>query len=124
MSNNLKTIPTNPSSNIEFQSNSEKFSKEMDKSTELLQKAIRAGAAGSALLRTPSRLMEKGGKKKNNNSLLDGDLFNTILDFFNQFNTGLNELTLSQIGALSHLLASIFILLCLFSIIVIIYSDF
>lgn len=56
--------------------------------------------------------------------MLDGDLFNTILDFFNQFNTGLNELTLSQIGALSHLLASIFILLCLFSIIVIIYSDF
>nr|QKS32168.1 LAGLIDADG endonuclease [Sphaerobolus stellatus] len=53
----------------------------------------------------------------------NGDLFSTIKAFMENYSNMLNNLDLEQLGALFHLLASLFILFFLFSIIVVTYNE-
>ena len=58
------------------------------------------------------------------NFIGDGDnLFDIIKSAYDSWMNMLSALTLFQLGSLAHLLSAVFILMCLFNVIVIIYSD-
>ena len=58
------------------------------------------------------------------NFIGDGDnLFDIIKSAYDSWMDMLSALTLFQLGSLAHLLSAVFILMCLFNVIVIIYSD-
>ena len=52
------------------------------------------------------------------------DFLDNLLNSFNSFRELLSSLSIEQQGAISHLLLAVFMLLCLFSIISILYGDF
>ena len=58
------------------------------------------------------------------NKFIDNDILTIIKKFIDNYSSFLNTLSLEQLGALAHITSSIFILMCLFSIIVIIFSDY
>ena len=60
-----------------------------------------------------------------NFNLIDGtkDFLNNIRDLFTKYINFLDTLSLHQLGSLANLLAAIFVLTCLFSVVYIIYSD-
>ena len=63
-------------------------------------------------------------KKNKNDFINDNGIFDSFQYFLYQWNEMLSGLTLRELGALSHLLVGITILILLFNIIFIIYSDF
>jgi hypothetical protein len=54
----------------------------------------------------------------------DNGIIATLKELYEEWNLMLNTLTLEQLGALAHLICSVTMLLCLISILVIVYSDF
>lgn len=60
------------------------------------------------------------------NKLIDGgsEWLLSIKDFINQYYNFLDHLTLAQLASLTHLFAGLFLLICVFNVITIIYSDF
>ena len=62
---------------------------------------------------------------KNNEFMADiSDWWTSFQNIMDSWNSILLDLSFEELGALAHITSSVFILLCLFSIIIIIYSDF
>ena len=103
----ITELQDNANSKIEYEQYVRQLKNDTENSTNLIDKAI------EILIEKKSKFWEGSD-----------DWIKTIHDFYNQYTSFLDDLTLQQLASLSHLLAALFILICLFSIIVIIYSDF
>lgn len=96
----------NSVSKSDFENLTKQVNEEMTNSTSLINRAIEM-------------------YKEKINKFIDGNdnFLKNFFDFIEQWTSTLNDLTLHQLAALTHLLAAIFIFTCLFSVIVIIYGD-
>nr|WVH38139.1 hypothetical protein [Poriella subacida] len=68
-----------------------------------------------------AKAIELWNKSVNGNNLLSGDDINNLLE---NFKVIFSQLNFEQLWAISHIFSSVFILLCLISIISVIYSDY
>ena len=59
----------------------------------------------------------------NRNFLGSEDLLNTIKDFYSNWTEMLSHLSVEQLGAVAHASSALFILICLFNIISIVYGN-
>nr|YP_010192437.1 hypothetical protein LK379_mgp15 [Amanita sinensis]QZN08174.1 hypothetical protein [Amanita sinensis] len=99
----LKTLENNQNNNIEYHINN--YLKAKNKAQILIEEFL-------------------VGFNDKNNFIGDNNFFENIKIFIEKLNEIIPQLNIEQLGALSHLSASIFMLLCLLSIISIIYSDY
>ena len=90
--------------------------------TEHLQNIIHESKKSNDVLDKIIDLIKDSTDKKN--FFGETDWFKVLTDFFKNWSEMLASLNLEQLGALAHLVSAITILLCLFSIIGIVYSEF